>query len=104
MFYVDGRLKFVVDDFKEFVSKRLNEYKDKQLGVPFNISLGGGSQGLLETMTFDGRDPADLGLNIEKNFAGTFIGDISEFKFYICDLDWVDINNGFDVDKGRYKT
>ena len=61
MFYVDGRLKFVVDDFKEFVSKRLNEYKDKQLGVPFNISLGGGSQGLLESMTFDGQDPDDLG-------------------------------------------
>ena len=104
MFYVDGRLKFVVDDFKEFVSKRLNEYKDKQLGVPFNISLGGGSQGLLESMTFDGQDPDDLGLNIEKNFAGTFVGDISEFKFYICDLDWVDINNGFNVDKGRYNS
>ena len=38
----------------------------------------------------------------EKNFAGTFIGDISEFKFYVCDLDWVDINNGFNIDKSRY--
>jgi len=87
MFYVDGRLKHTVYDVDEFVARRLNEYKDKQLGVPFNISLGGGSQGLLESMTFDGQDPDDLGLTIEQNFAGTFIGDISQFRFYVCDLD-----------------
>jgi len=102
MFYVDGRLKHTVYDVDEFVARRLNEYKDKQLGVPFNISLGGGSQGLLESMTFDGQDPDDLGLTIEQNFAGTFIGDISQFRFYVCDLDWVDINNNYNVDKIRY--
>ena len=102
MFYVDGKLKHTVYDVDEFIGRRLNEYKDKQLGVPFNISLGGGSQGLIESMTFDGQDPGDLGLNIEKNFAGTFIGDISQFRFYICDLNWNDINNNYDVDKSRY--
>jgi hypothetical protein len=102
MFYVDGKLKHTVDDVDEFVARRLNEYKDKQLGVPFNISLGGGSQGLLESMTFDGQDPDDLGLNIEQNFAGTFIGDISQFRFYICDLNWIDINNHYNIDKDRY--
>jgi len=102
MFYVDGKLKFVVDEVDEFIGRRLEEYKDKQLGVPFNISLGGGSQGLLESMTFDGQDPDDLGLVIEENFAGTFIGDISQFRFYICDLNWNEINNNYDVDKTRY--
>jgi len=102
MFYVDGKLKHTVYSVDEFIGKRLNEYKDKQLGVPFNISVGGGSQGLIETMTFDGQDPGDLGLNIEKNFAGTFIGDISQFKLYICDLDWGEINNNYDADKNRY--
>ena len=101
-FYVDGKLKHTVDEVDEFIGKRLNEYKDKQLGVPFNISIGGGSQGLLESMTFDGQDPNDLGLDIEQNFAGTFIGDISQFRFYICDLNWVDINNYYNVSKQRY--
>ena len=78
----------------EFIGKRLNEYKGKQIGVPFNISIGGGSQGLLESMTFDGQDSEDLGLLIEQNFAGSFIGQISEFKFNICDLNWVDISSG----------
>jgi hypothetical protein len=29
---------------------------------------------------------ADRNLPIEQNFAGTFIGKISQFKFNICDL------------------
>jgi hypothetical protein len=103
MIYVDGRLKKTFYEVDEFIAKRLNEYKDKQLGVPFNISLGGGSQGLLESMTFDGQDPNDLGLKIEQNFAGTFIGDISQFRFYICDLNWIDINNNYNTDKNRYE-
>jgi hypothetical protein len=102
MFYVDCRLKFVVEDVDEFIAKRLNEYKDKQLGVPFNISLGGGSQGLLESMTFDGQDPDDLGLSIESNFAGTFIGDISQFRFNICGLSWCELKNNCKVEKNRY--
>lgn len=88
MFYIDCGLKFVVENFPEFIGKRLDEYKEKQVGVPFNISLGGGSQGLLESMTFDGQDNDDLGLSIESNFAGSFIGSISQFKIYGCDINW----------------
>tara|TARA_R110000772_G_scaffold17946_1_gene49839 strand:+ start:74105 stop:75856 length:1752 start_codon:yes stop_codon:yes gene_type:complete len=103
MFYVNSKLKFVAEDVDELVFKRLNEYKDKQLGVPYNYSLGGGSQGLLESMTFDGQDPDDLGLAIETNFAGTFIGGISQFRFYICDLNWCDITNNYMVEMDRYE-
>jgi len=102
MFYVNCKLKFVAEEVDEFIAKRLNEHKDKQLGVPFNISLGGGSQGLLESMTFDGQDPEDLGLKIQENYAGTFIGDISQFRFYICDLNWCDLQNNCEVEKKRY--
>ena len=97
MIYVDCKLKAIFKNFDEFIGRRLNEYKGKQVGVPFNISIGGGSQGLLESMTFDGQDVEDLGLLIEKNFAGSFIGQISEFKFNICDLNWCDISVGCDV-------
>lgn len=86
MFYVNGFLKFVVNEFSELVARRLNEYKLKQVGVPFNFSLGGGTQGLIESQTFDGLDPNDRGLPLEENFAGSFIGAISQFRFNICDL------------------
>jgi hypothetical protein len=102
MFYINGKLKFVVNEFDEVVGRRLNEYKSKQIGVPFNISLGGGSQGLIESQTFDGLDPADRGLPIETNFGGSFIGGISQFKFNICDLTWCDIQYNFENDAPRY--
>ncbi len=95
MIYLNGKLKKVFRDVDEFVARQLLEYKDKQIGVPFNMSLGGGSQGLLETQTFDGRDLSDLGLAIEENFAGSFIGGISDFKFNICDLTYADIQHNF---------
>jgi hypothetical protein len=102
MFYINGRLKFVVNNFSEFIARRLEEHMEKQVGVPFNMSLGGGSQGLIETQTFDGRDDADLGLPIEENFAGTFIGGISQFKFNICDLYFNDIQNIYISEVTRY--
>jgi hypothetical protein len=102
MFYVNARLKFVVNDFPEFIAKRLDENKTKQFGVPFNFSLGGGSQGLIDSLSFDGIDNEDRGLPIESNFAGTFIGGISQFKFNVCDLDFYKINNNYLNDINRY--
>jgi hypothetical protein len=95
MFYVNTKLKFVVEEFDEFIARRLFEYKDKQIGVPFNFSLGGGSLGLLESQTFDGLDFNDRNLPIETNFAGTFIGGIEQFRFNICDLTYNDIQNNY---------
>jgi hypothetical protein len=100
--YVNGKLKFVKHDFDEFIARRLEEHWQKQVAVPFNFSLGGGSQGLIETQTFDGRDQADLGLPIEKNFAGSFVGAISQFKFNICDLSFTDIENIYYSELPRY--
>jgi len=102
MFYVNCKLKAVFKNVDEFIARRLQEYRGKQVGVPFNISVGGGSQGLLESMTFDGQDFEDLGLLIEQNFAGSFIGKISQFKFNICDQNWCDISAGCIVEAGRY--
>lgn len=102
MFYINGKLKYTVNDFDEFIAKRLDEYKDKQLGVPFNFSLGGGSQGLIESQTFGGQDPSDFGLEIQQNFAGTFIGSIADFKFNICDLTYCNIQNTYINNGGLY--
>jgi len=106
MFYVNCKLKHVAP-FDEFIARRLGidcEYWKKQVGVPYNISLGGGSQGLLESMTFDGQDPDDLNLCIQENFAGTFIGSISQFRFHICDLNWCDLKANCAKECARYGT
>lgn len=57
--YVDGFLKLKIEDFPEFIPYALDEHRDKQLAVPYNISIGGGTQGLLES------SPDDLGDFIE---------------------------------------
>jgi len=85
--YINGYLRHTFDDFDEFIFKELDEHREKQQGVPFNYSLGGGSQGLLETNTVGGPDQLDESLKIEENFAGTFIGCLSSFKFFGCSLD-----------------
>jgi len=102
LFYINGKLKFVVNEFDEFIARRLEEYKDKQLGVPFNFSLGGGSQGLIESQTFGGLDQNDRGLPIEANFSGSFIGSISQFKFNICDLKYCNIIQNFIAGINQY--
>ena len=103
-FYVNGMLKFTVYNFPEFVGKRLDEYKAKQVGVPFNFSLGGGSQGLIESQTFGGLDLSDRGLPIESNFAGSFIGGISQFKFNICDMSLCQIRDTYIREALKYGT
>ena len=93
MVYVNGLLKHVFDDFTEVIPRGLNTNKEKQQTVAYNISLGGGSQGLLENVTFDGMDYDDLGLLIEKNFGGSFIGDIMEFNIINGVYNWCEIKN-----------
>ena len=104
MFYINGRLKHVVNNFEEIIPKRLNEWHQKQEGVPFNISLGGGSQGLLESLTFDGQDPDDMGFPIEKYFAGSFIGGISKFRMYSEPLTWCEIKNNYKYESDLFNS
>ena len=85
-------LRFSKDDT---INKDLFEYREKQEGVPFNYSLGGGTQGVVETNTIGGPDPKDENLIIQENFAGTFIGDISRFRLYECCLDITTIRYRF---------
>jgi hypothetical protein len=101
-FWVNGRVVYRVEDFIGLQLRALNEWSDKQLGVPFNISWGGGTQGLLESQTFGGPDPADDGLDLETNFAGTFEGELSQLRFYEKPLNILEIRNNMYVDCDRY--
>lgn len=104
MFYVNCRLKFMVDDFDEIIARKLDTHWKKQVGVPFNISLGGGSQGLIESMTFDGQDPMDSDLCVENAFAGSFIGQISQFRLNIGGLNWCELKSNCNFECERYNT
>ena len=94
--YVNGYLKWTIEDFDEFIFRELNEHREKQQGVPFNYSWGGGTQGLLETNTVNGPDVEDEDLVIQNNFAGTFEGGISRFRLYGCALDVTTIRQEID--------
>jgi hypothetical protein len=63
--YVNGKLFYVINGFEEIIPRGLNAEKEKQLGVPFNISWGGGTQGLRESLTFDPKPACDIAYGVE---------------------------------------
>ena len=112
--YVNGRRVFTVDNFEEIIPRALNVHPEKQVGVPFNMSWGGGSQGLYENITYSAatkcddsppyqQDTNDLGLLIQENFAGTWQGGISQMRYYIKPLQPDEIYHNFLVNKDRYQ-
>jgi hypothetical protein len=71
-------------ELSELFLRPLNDNPERQEGVPYNISIGGGSQGLSERIMLNYYDNTNYTLPIEENFGGTFIGDIKEFIFSTC--------------------
>jgi hypothetical protein len=57
---------------------------EKQEAVPYSISIGGGTQGLVETILPDYMCNINNEFPLETYFTGTFIGDFKSFKFYTC--------------------
>ena len=53
IFYVNGRAIWINKDFPEFYFKGFSNDKEKQEGVPYSISWGGGSFGLKESWHYD---------------------------------------------------
>ena len=77
--YVNNYLKFVSKEIPLLNLRELDEIEEKQEGVPFNISIGGGTMGLCDCISWDYRYPFKYILPLEENFAGSFIGDIKYF-------------------------
>lgn len=86
--YVDGYLKFISKELPELMLKSLDDDSSKQEGVPYNISIGGGSQGLCERIFLNYYDVSKNLLPIEKYFGGSFIGDIKNFMFIPNKIDF----------------
>lgn len=93
MIYANGYLVFVSKELDAFNFKELNEIYQKQETVPYNISLGGGSLGLMETILPNYYAIPEYILPIEKDFCGSFLGDIKTFKIYEGFIDYSSITN-----------
>lgn len=84
MFYVNNKLKYITSKLPKLNLKKLDELNEKQEGVAYNISIGGGTQGLAETIFPDYMMLPSKVFPLEEHFAGSFIGNIKSFKFYTC--------------------
>jgi len=124
--YVNGYLFMIIEDFEEIIPHELNTEREKQIGVPFNMSFGGGTQGLHDHLIFKDctqrygpyiQDPELLPNNIlsgstysglttdillEENFGGTFMGGISQFRMYVEPLTSPQIQHNARILKDRF--
>ena len=126
--FVNGKLFMVIENFEEIIPRPLNVWPEMQIGVPFNISVGGGTQGLHDNLTVTGcadslsgmtyqQDPECLttddlnqtiysglttNIKLEEYFAGSFIGDLSAFRMYTEPLNAAQIRHNFKLLKQRY--
>jgi hypothetical protein len=89
--YVDGFLVFVSKELPALSFRALDDTYHKQEGVPYNLSVGGGTQGLMEEIFPDYYRASDYILPLERDFGGSFIGDMKYFIFYGCHLPFNDI-------------
>lgn len=91
--YVNGYLKLISKELKEFNFRALADEYQKQEAVPYNISIGGGSQGLMEAIYPDIYNRPQYIFPIERDFGGTFLGDIKTFKIYDGPMRYLTIRN-----------
>jgi hypothetical protein len=98
-FYVDGKLVYITKELPKLNLRPLNEEYVKQEGVPYNISLGGGTQGLAETILPNYMLNPTRVFPLEEYFAGSFIGYMKSFKFYDCGLEYGNILSNYRFEK-----
>lgn len=94
-FYVDGKLVYVTKSIPKIDLHALDDLYEKQEGVPYNISIGGGTQGLAETVMLNYMLEPTRVYPIEENFAGSFIGYMRSFKFYTCTMEQPKIESNY---------
>jgi hypothetical protein len=127
--FVNGKLFMVAENFEEIIPRLLDVQKEKQIGVGYNISIGGGTQGLHDNLTFSGGCPESISgityqqdpecltthdldntiysgltthIKLEEYFGGSMIGDISAFRMYVEPLNSSQVKHNFRILKNRY--
>jgi len=127
--FVNGKLFMVAENFEEIIPRLLDVQKEKQIGVGYNISIGGGTQGLKDNLTFSGGCPETISeityqqdpecltthdldntiysgltthIKLEEYFGGSLIGDVSAFRMYVEPLNASQVKHNFRILKNRY--
>lgn len=100
--YVDGKLRIQSKELPLIHLRELNETSDKQEGVPFNISLGGGTQGLCDVVYEDFLALPKYVFPLEKAFGGSFVGYFKSFKFYNCLKSFDAIRTNYEYEKEHF--
>jgi hypothetical protein len=127
--FVNGKLFMVAENFEEIIPRLLDVQKEKQIGVGYNISIGGGTQGLKDNLTFSGGCPETISeityqqdpecltthdldntiysgltthIKLEEYFGGSMIGDVSAFRMYVEPLNASQVKHNFRILKNRY--
>lgn len=95
MFYVNGKLSYITKELPKIELRDLNDLYEKQEGVPYNISIGGGTQGLAETIQYNYMLNPTRVYPLERHFAGTFIGYIKSFKIFDCFMEYMTLYNNY---------
>lgn len=96
--YVNGKLRLISDELPVLNLRQLGVNYDLQEGVPFNISLGGGTQGLSDVVYLNYRKQPSNVLPLEKEFGGSFIGYIQSLRIYDCLLSFSEITQNYEFD------
>ena len=91
LIYVNGYLVYVSSELEQLKLRYLNDIHEKQETVPFNISLGGGTQGLMESIYPEYMNLPKYSLPLEKHFAGSFLGYIKNFKIFLGKMEFEEI-------------
>ena len=119
-FYVNGRRVHKVENYEEIIPRQLNTNKQTQVGVAYNMSWGGGTFGLREsllqqnlplstdqctitsTTTTTHLDLTPDRRLLSDNFGGSFVGGISQMMYYEEPLTPDEIYHNFLINKTRY--
>lgn len=88
LFYVDGRLVLFSKELPKLNLKDLKDLSEKQEGVAYNVSIGGGTQGLADVVYEDFRSYHETNYPLQREFGGSFIGYLKAFRFYSCSLNY----------------
>lgn len=109
-FYINGNLFYKLDNFLEPSLNPLPINRTKQIGVPYNISWGGGSFGLKNSYNFNGnnfdypyeKNSENDNLLIENNFDGYFKGGFQKLRIYDKALNLNEIRHNFNIESNLY--
>lgn len=101
--YVNGKLILKSKNLPMLNLKALDDLSEKQQSIPFSLSIGGGTQGLCDVININYRETPKYLLPLEKEFCGSFVGYIKDFRFYSCPLNFTQIVKNYEYDVNNRK-